>query len=73
MDLVRFQKLADEFVSRDADLELGLEQARAGAQTLRERAEQAVEAFRGSARASGAEHLTHIEVSPVLKTNRNMS
>ena len=65
MDLVRFQKLADELAGRDADLEPDLERARARAHLLREHAERAVEVFRSAARASGAEHLTHIEVSPV--------
>lgn len=61
----RFEKLAEALAERDADVSAGLGDARAAAEQLREVAQAAVEAFCRAARARGAAHLAHIDVSGV--------
>ena len=57
--------LAREMASRDSDLPGALAEAKAAAERLQKRAHAAVDAFRDEADRAGAEHLGHIDVTPV--------
>jgi len=65
MPVERFEKLAHELAERDRELPARLRDATRAAGALREQALEAVEAFRLMASALGAEHLTHLCVTPV--------
>lgn len=64
--------LARELASRDDGLGSSLDEARAAAERLRERAAAAVDAFRGEAESHGAAHLGHVDVSPVVPDEKHV-
>jgi hypothetical protein len=61
----RFMELAEELAQRDRALAGRLAEAREGAVRLREVAADALDAFRRTAHARGAQHLADVDVSPV--------
>jgi hypothetical protein len=65
VDRERFVRLAEELAARDRLLVSRLEEVREAAVRLREVAAEAVDAFRRTVHAEGAQHLADVEVSSV--------
>jgi hypothetical protein len=65
-------ELAEELAERDRALAGRLEEAREAAVRLRETAANAVDAFRRTAHARGAQHLADVDVSPVEPDDKHV-